>query len=84
MAQHASAAKQARQAKRREARNKHYRSLMKTLLKRVRGSKERDKAQAALRKATKLLDQLAARGIIHRNKAANQKSRLARYVNTLK
>jgi small subunit ribosomal protein S20 len=32
----------------------------------------------------KLLDQLAAKGIIHRNKAANNKSRLTDYVNRLK
>ena len=84
MAQHASAAKQARQAKRHERRNKHYRSLMKTVIKRVRQVKEKDKANVALRRVVKLLDQLAAKGIIHRNKAANQKSSLMKYVNAIK
>lgn len=84
MAQHASAAKQARQAKRHGLRNKHYRSLMKTVIKRVRQAKEKDKANAELRRAVKLLDQLAAKGIIHRNNAANQKSSLMKYVHTMK
>ncbi len=84
MAQHASAAKQARQARRHELRNKHYRSLMKTVIKRVRQAKEKAKANAELRRAVKLLDQLAAKGIVHRNKAANQKSKLTRLVNAMK
>lgn len=84
MAQHASAAKQARQAERRRLHNKHYQSLLKTVIKRVRQTKEKDKAHAALQRAVKLLDQLAAKGIIHRNKAANQKSKLTRLVNAMK
>ena len=84
MAQHASAAKQARQAKRHHVQNKHYRSLLKTVIKRVRQAKEKEKANSELRRAVKLLDQLAAKGIIHRNKAANQKSSLTKYVNTIK
>jgi small subunit ribosomal protein S20 len=84
MAQHASAGKQARKAVKHEARNRHWMSLMKTTVKRVREAKEKDKAQLALKKASRLLDQLAAKGVIHRNKAANQKSRLAKYVLGLK
>jgi small subunit ribosomal protein S20 len=84
MAQHASPAKQARQAIRHQARNKHYTTLMKTMIKKVRASKEKDKAQDVLKKTVKLLDQLAARGIIHRNNAANQKSKLTRFVNAIK
>ena len=84
MAQHASAAKQARQAKQRRLHNKHYTSLMKTMIKKVQGTKEKDKAREVLRRTVKLLDQLAAKGIIHRNKAAHQKSRLTKFVNAMK
>jgi small subunit ribosomal protein S20 len=84
MAQHASAEKKARQALRHRARNKHYIALMRTTIKRVRESKEKDKAAAALKKAFKMLDQLASKGIIHRNKAANQKSSLTKFVSALK
>jgi len=59
-------------------------SKMKTAIKRVRGSKEKDKASAALKQVMKLLDQLASKGIIHRNNAANKKSSLSKYVSTLK
>lgn len=59
-------------------------SKMKTAIKKVRTTKEKEKAAAALRQVAKLLDQLASRGIIHRNNAANKKSSLTRYVNSLK
>ena len=44
----------------------------------------RNKAAAALKIAVKTLDQLASKGVIHKNKAANQKSSLTKYVNTIK
>ncbi len=84
MAQHKSAEKRARAAKRREEQNKAWKSKMRTALKRVTSAKEKDRATEELRKAKKLFDQLAAKGVIHRNKAANSKSKLTRYVNTLK
>jgi small subunit ribosomal protein S20 len=84
MAQHLSAERQARKAVRHRVRNRAYMSKMKTAIKRVRGSKEKDKAAAALKQVMKLLDQLAAKGIIHRNNAANKKSSLSKYVSTLK
>lgn len=83
MAQHLSAERQARRAVVNRRRNKHYLSMMKTALKRVRGTKEKEKAATALKRAVKLLDQLAAKGLIHRNKAANQKSKLTKYVSSL-
>jgi len=57
---------------------------MKTAMKRVRQSKEKGKAAASLKEVVKLLDQLAAKGVIHRNNAANKKSRLMKFVSTLK
>lgn len=84
MAQHLSAERQARKAIRRRVQNKSYKSRMKTALKRVRDSKEKGKAAVELKKAVKLLDQLAAKGIIHRNNAANKKSSLTKYVTSLK
>ena len=84
MAQHPSAEKQARKALKHRARNRRYISIMKTAIKRVVQSKEKDKATVELRRAVKLLDQLAAKGIIHRNNAANKKSRLTKLVTSLK
>jgi len=56
---------------------------MKNAVRRVRSSKDKTAATEQLRKTVKLLDQLAAKGVIHQNKAANDKSKLSRFVNTL-
>ena len=83
MAQHLSAERQARKSLKHRERNRAYMSKMKTAIKRVRQSKEKDKAAVELRKVVKLLDQLAAKGIIHRNNAANKKSSLTKYIKKL-
>lgn len=84
MAQHKSAEKRARISKRRAARNKEWKSRMRSAIKRVRSATEKEKGLLELRKTTRLLDKLASSGIIHRNKAANSKSILTRFVNKLK
>lgn len=84
MAQHKSAEKRARQNIKRHARNKASLTKMKTLVRNVRSAKEKDKAASALKTAVKVLDQLASKGLIHKNKASNQKSALTRFVNALK
>ncbi|HUI29485.1 MAG TPA: 30S ribosomal protein S20 [Candidatus Acidoferrales bacterium] len=83
MAQHKSAEKRARQSTGRRAINKEAKSKMKTLLKNVRAEKDREKAASALKEAVSTLDKLASKGLIHKNKAANQKSKLTRHVNKL-
>ena len=84
MAQHQSAEKRARQNIKRHARNKASLTKMKTLIRNVRSAKEKDKGASALKIAVKALDQLASKGLIHKNKASNQKSALTKFVNTLK
>jgi small subunit ribosomal protein S20 len=84
MAQHKSAEKKARQSKRRASRNTQMKSRMRKAVKRVRAMTDNVKASAELKKTTKLLDQLAAKGVIHRNTASNYKSRLTKFVSTLK
>lgn len=84
MAQHKSAEKRTRQNARRHALNKAALSRMKTLVRNVRSAKEKEKAASALKIAVKALDQLASKGVIHKNKASNQKSSLTKFVNTLK
>lgn len=56
---------------------------MKTSIKKVLTITDKAVAQEELKKTTALLDKLAAKGIIHKNKAANKKSQLARYANKL-
>jgi len=84
MARHLSAERQARKSLKNRSRNKSYKSKMNTAVKKVRNAKGKDEAAEALAKINKLLDQLAAKGIIHKNNAANKKSRLTKYVNTIK
>jgi small subunit ribosomal protein S20 len=84
MAQHESAEKRARVTKRRAAGNTQWKSKMRTAVKRVRAATDKEHALPELQKTVKLLDQLAAKGVIHRNKAANDKSKLTRFVNHLK
>ncbi|MBI4417955.1 MAG: 30S ribosomal protein S20 [Ignavibacteriales bacterium] len=84
MPQHKSAEKRIRQNARRKVRNKARLSRMKTLIKKVRSAKEKKEAEIALKTAVQYLDRLAAKGVIHRNKAANQKSKLTRLVRAVK
>ena len=84
MPQHKSAVKRVRQNARRQVRNKADLSRIKTLIKNVRSATEKKNGEAALKTAVKFLDRLAAKGVIHRNKASNQKSKLTRFVRTLK
>ena len=83
MPQHKSAAKRVRQSERRRLRNRNQRSKMRTLVKRLENEKDKEKATALLSEAKAVLDRLATKNIIHKNKAANKKSALEKYVNSL-
>lgn len=79
MANIASAKKRARQTEVRRRHNQTRRSMMRSELKRVLTAIEagdRSKAEAAYREAVPVLDRMATRGLIHRNKAARHKARL--------
>jgi len=84
MAQHKSAEKRARATKQRAAHNARWKSRMRNAIKRVREAKDKQKAQDELKKTVKLLDQLAAKRVIHKNKASNNKSALTLLVNNMK
>ena len=74
-----SAAKRMRQGRARANHNRTQRSQLRTALKRVRTATG-DEAQAAYADAIKLLDRAGQKSIIHKNAAARQKSRLAKFV----
>jgi small subunit ribosomal protein S20 len=74
-----SAKKRARQSEQRRLRNVSARSMVRSALKKVvKAIEAKDKAAAteAYATATPLMDRYAARGLIHKNKAARHKSRL--------
>lgn len=83
MPQHKSAAKRVRQNETRRVRNRVQRTRMRTMIKKLRQTDNGDEAQALLPEVKAYLDRLAAKGIIHKNKAANYKSELEKKVNHL-
>jgi len=83
MPQHQSAEKRARQNERRRLRNQQDRSRMKTAIKKVRNQENKEEAAVQLQKTISILDRMAGKGIIHKNKAANLKSRLTRFVSRM-
>ena len=88
MAHSLSAKKRIRQNSKQRARNRAHRGAVRTQVKKfqklVRSSSELEALEKELELTQKKIDQLAAKGRIHKNTAARQKSQLARRVNTLK
>ncbi|HHL45125.1 MAG TPA: 30S ribosomal protein S20 [Gammaproteobacteria bacterium] len=79
MANSAQARKRARQAEKHRQRNASMRSMMRTYIKKVVGAVEagnKADAEAAYRAAVPMIDRMAGKGLIHKNKAARHKSRL--------
>jgi len=56
---------------------------MKSSIKKLRSITDKEVIQDELKKTYSLLDKLASKKIIHKNKAANQKAKLAKYANSL-
>lgn len=83
MPHHKSTIKRVRTNKKENLKNMGYKSLLKTSIKKVLDITDKEAIQQELQMTYSLLDKLAAKNIIHKNKAANQKSRLAKYANSL-
>ncbi len=86
MANSAQARKRARQTEKHRQNNASQRNAMRTSLKKVvyaidAGKKE--EARAAYKEAIPLLDSMAGKGLIHRNKAARHKSRLNSHIKAM-
>lgn len=86
MAHHKSAIKRIKQNAKRQERNKHVRSTLRTFIKRVReaaAGNDATAAKEALAAAIPVIDSAASKGIIHANNASRNVSRLTRLVGTL-
>ncbi|HEX6981189.1 MAG TPA: 30S ribosomal protein S20 [Balneolaceae bacterium] len=83
MPQHKSAIKRVRQNENRRQRNQAKRSKMKTLVKNVFETTDKEEAEKAFKKASSYLDKMATKNLIHPNRAAHRKSKLAKHVNNL-
>ncbi len=80
MAHHASSKKRIRQEAKRRLRNRYYKKSTRTAIKGVRDADTKEAASAAMPAVISMIDKLAKRGSIHKNKAANLKSGLMKKI----
>ena len=79
--------KRNRQNQKRRELNRVFRGQARTALRKAHAAIESgnlEEAKTAAQIATKALDKAAAKGVIHKNKAARQKSRLMQQMNSMK
>ncbi len=82
MANHQATKKDVRQATKRRERNKYYGKTTRNAIRDLREIKDKKEAGEKFPVVESMIDKLAKRGIIHKNKAANLKRKLAKKVNT--
>lgn len=83
MANHKSSIKRIRQTEARRLHNRFYAKVTRSAVRKLRGTTDKAAAVEMLPKVFSMLDKLAKRNIIHKNKAANLKSKLSRHVNAM-
>jgi small subunit ribosomal protein S20 len=83
MPYHKSVKKNIRNSKRANVRNRTTRSRIRSAIRAVLDSKTKPEGQKALQLAFAMIDKGEKVGLLHKNNAANQKSRLAKVINTL-
>lgn len=83
MANHQSAKKRIRQSASRRITNRYYARTMRNALKKLRNTTDKSAAEELYPKVASMLDRLANKNVIHKNKAANLKSSLSKHVASL-
>ncbi|WP_066632168.1 30S ribosomal protein S20 [Labilibacter marinus] len=83
MANHKSALKRIRQAEKKRVHNKYFAKTARNAVRKLRDTSEKEAATEMYPKVAAMLDKLAKRNIIHKNKASNLKSKLAKHINKL-
>ena len=83
MANHKSSIKRIRQANVKRLRNKYYAKTARNAVRALRATVDKEAAKALYPKVSSMLDKLAKKNVIHKNKAGNLKSKLAKHVNKL-
>jgi small subunit ribosomal protein S20 len=83
MANHKSSIKRIRQAEKKKLHNRFYAKTARNAVRKLRSITEKTQATELLPKVSAMLDKLAKTNVIHKNKASNLKSKLARGVNKL-
>ncbi|MBP5346944.1 MAG: 30S ribosomal protein S20 [Bacteroidales bacterium] len=83
MANHKSSKKRIKQTITKNESNRYYGKVTRNAVRKFRATTDKAEAVAQLPAVTSMLDRLAKKGVIHANKAANLKSKLAKQVNKL-
>ena len=83
MANHISAKKRIRQSQKRKLYNNYYAKTVRNSIRNFRDISKKNEADEKLPSLISSIDKLVKKGIIHKNKAANLKSKLAKKTNKL-
>jgi small subunit ribosomal protein S20 len=83
MAHHKSAKKRIKQDEVKKLQNKYYAKSMRNAVKKLRQETSKEALVESLPKVVSMIDKLAKKNVIHKNKAANLKSSLAIHLNTI-
>ena len=83
MANHQSSEKRIRQTEVRKLRNRYYAKTARNAVRKLRATTDKTEAAELYKKVSSMLDKLAKKNVIHKNKAGNLKSKLALHVNRL-
>lgn len=83
MANHKSSVKRIRANERKRLANRYYSKTMRNALRDIRAINDKDEAMQKVSSMNSMIDKLAKRGMIHKNKAANLKSGLMKKINAL-
>ena len=83
MANHKSALKRIRQTEKRRDHNRYYGKSMRNAVRKFRALEDKKEAEEKLPGIMAIIDKLAKRSIIHKNKAANLKSKLTKHISTM-
>lgn len=83
MANHQSSLKRIRQTQTKRLHNRYFAKTTRNAVRDLRATTDKEAAAALLPKVSAMLDRLASKNVIHKNKAGNLKSKLAKGVNSL-
>ena len=83
MAHHKSALKRIRSDEKKRDRNRYQHKTARNAVRKLRASTDAKEASTMLPLVSAMLDKLAKNNVIHKNKASNLKSKLAKHVNSL-
>ncbi len=83
MANHKGSLKRIRQDEVKNLHNRYYAKTMRNAVRKLRAIKDKEEALKLYPSVQKMVDKLAKINVIHKNKAANIKSGLAKHINSL-